>query len=78
LSYIRSSDSDCEIRDANTSESENGTSDSGSETGVKHVSGNWLHVTDCDPGPSTSISLQNIGRKAIVPRSFDWTTEPVQ
>jgi hypothetical protein len=31
-----------------------------------------------DPGPSTSIPAQNIEYTAVVPSSFDWTTEPVQ
>jgi hypothetical protein len=41
LSRDSSSGSDCEIFDADTS-------DSGSETLVAHVSSNWLQVADCD------------------------------
>jgi hypothetical protein len=48
LSYDSSSGSDYEIFEVDTSESESGTSDSGSETLVTRVSSNWLQVTDCD------------------------------
>jgi hypothetical protein len=48
LSYDSSSGSDYEIFDADTSENESGTCDSGSETLVTRVSSNWLQVTDCD------------------------------
>jgi hypothetical protein len=64
--YVSSSGSDCEMFDAGSSESESGTSDNGSETLVTHVSSNWLQVTDCDPGPNTSISVKNIERKAVL------------
>jgi hypothetical protein len=48
LSYYSSSGSDYEIFYADMSESESGTSDSGSETLVTCISSNWLQVTDCD------------------------------
>jgi hypothetical protein len=48
LLYDSSSGSDYEIFDADMSESESGTSDSGSKTLVTCVSSNWLQVTDCD------------------------------
>jgi hypothetical protein len=34
-------------------------------------------VTDLDPEPSTTIPVQNILCKAVVPSSFNWRTEPV-
>jgi hypothetical protein len=59
--------------------SESGTSDHGSKSGVSHAGMNhWLQFTHSDPGPSTSTSVQNIERKAIVRSSFDWITQPVQ
>jgi hypothetical protein len=67
---ISSSDSDYEISDADVSESESGTCDSGNITGATEVS-DWLQVTDSDPGPSTAIPVQNIECKAVVPLSFD-------
>jgi hypothetical protein len=70
ISYVCSSGSDCEMFDADSSESESGTSNNGSETLVTHVNSNWLQVTYCDPGPNTSISVQNIECKAVVPSSF--------
>jgi hypothetical protein len=72
-----SSDSDCEISNANASETKSGTSDCVSVTGATEVS-DWLQVTNSDPGPSTAFPVQNIEHKAVVPSSFDWTTEPVQ
>jgi hypothetical protein len=49
-----------------------------SQARVTHVSSNWFQVTDCDPEPSTSISMRNIEHKAIIPSNSDWTIEPVQ
>jgi hypothetical protein len=45
--------------DADISESESDTSDSGSEIELTHISSSWLQVTDCDSGLITSISAQN-------------------
>jgi hypothetical protein len=44
-----SSDSGCEMFDAESNESV-------SETLVTHVSSNWLQVTDCDPEPNIYFS----------------------
>jgi hypothetical protein len=75
---VSTSDSDREISDAYSSVIKSNTSDSGSENGATHVGVNWLQVIDCCHGPDTFISVQYIECKAIVPSSFDWTTQPVQ
>jgi hypothetical protein len=39
---------------------------------------NWLEVTDLDPRPSTTVTVQAAERKFIVLSSIDWKTEPIE